>query len=175
MNSPFIVDGKSYNSIDEMPPDVRAQFESVSNLLSDKDQNGIPDIVDNLAPGAISKVVQTSTIVFEGKTYNTLDQLPPEGRAAYEKAMAKLADENKDGVPDVIASALRTAPTIVTTQVSVSGPQVTTEQSDGAPRVPSQPVATSNMGPIIVLSIVGIGLVLIVLLALVLVLTKTGR
>lgn len=175
MNSPFVVNGKAYNSLDEMPPDVRARFESVSNLMSDRNQNGIPDIVDNLMPPAHATVVQTNAVIFEGKTYNSPDELPPEGRAAYEKAMAKLADANQDGVPDVIADALKSAPTIVTSQVSVSEPRVAKLQDNAKARPLAPPATTSNMGPIIVLSIVGIGLALIILLALVLVLTKAGH
>jgi hypothetical protein len=172
MNSPYIVNGKTYNSIDEMPPDVRMQFESVSNLFADKDRNRIPDIMDNLMPAAKSTVVQTNTIVFDGKTYNSLDELPPEARAAYEKAIEKLADENKDGMPDLIADALKGAPTIVTTQVTVSGLPATTETNGGTPRPTPRPPTTTNLGPVIVLGIVAIGLVIIVLLALILILNK---
>src|SRR5690348_359527 len=37
------VNGRTYSSVDEMPPDVRAQFEKAMALLADKNKNGIPD------------------------------------------------------------------------------------------------------------------------------------
>ena len=39
-------------------------------------------------------------INFNGKTYNSLDEMPPEARQAYEQAMALLADQDGNGLPD---------------------------------------------------------------------------
>jgi hypothetical protein len=41
------INGKTYHSVDEMPPDVRAQFEQMQGMLVDKDNNGIPDIAED--------------------------------------------------------------------------------------------------------------------------------
>ncbi len=156
----FTINGKTYNSIDDMPPDVRAQYESMSNLLGDKNQDGVPDLLGNMLK-ANATVMQTSTIIFDGKAYNSVDELPAEARAKYEQAMGKLADENKNGVPDVIEGALQNAPTFVTTQFA----------SGVSPRLtPSAP--TANLGPIIVMGIVSIGLVIIVAILLFLLLNK---
>jgi hypothetical protein len=107
MPETFIVNGKSYNSLDEMPPDVRAQFDSM-NPLTDRDNNGTPNIVE---PTASTAPANSQTIV-------------------------------------------------------------TTRQYGGLPRGP-QAQTGSNLGPIIVLSIVCIGLALIVAILLFLVLNKT--
>lgn len=46
------INGKTYHGVDEMPPDVRTQFEQMQSMLVDKNNNGIPDIVENGANGA---------------------------------------------------------------------------------------------------------------------------
>lgn len=44
----------------------------------------------------------TRNIVRERKEYASIDEMPPEIRAVYEKAMSLLADEDADGVPDIV-------------------------------------------------------------------------
>src|ERR1044071_1094333 len=116
----IVIDGKTYHSVEEMPPDVRQQyeramqsfrdtnsnqipdaFETVSsetmNILGDKDKNGIPDIVENLVAG--QTVVNSMKIIVDGKEFNGIENLPPEVHAKYEAAMGKL-DANQNGIPD---------------------------------------------------------------------------
>jgi hypothetical protein len=40
-------------------------------------------------------------IIFNGQTYNSVEDMPPDARQAYDQAMGMLADKNKDGMPDV--------------------------------------------------------------------------
>ncbi len=159
MSNTFIVNGKTYNSIDEMPPDVRAQFETMQNVLADRNQNGMPDILENVS-GAGATIMQTAKIIYDGKAYDSVEQLPPEARAKYDAAMSKLADENKDGVPDVLENAMRTTPTLITTQFSRAAPRANSN------------AAASNLGPMIVLGIVSVGLAVIVLILLLLLVYK---
>lgn len=59
------VNGKTYSSIEEMPPEVRAQFEQMQNMLVDKDHNGIPDIAeDGTNRATVVQQVTTSTRTF---------------------------------------------------------------------------------------------------------------
>jgi len=110
----FIV-GKTYNSVDEMPPDVRAKYEKVMNslkdenrngfrdqfesvnILKDQDENGIPDIFEGNTSTQISTTI--TRIVVNGKEYNSVDELPPGARARYEQAMGNM-DKNQNGIPD---------------------------------------------------------------------------
>ena len=46
-------------------------------------------------------------IIFNGQTYNSLEDMPPEGRQAYEQAVSLLADQNANGLPDFIDTMLR--------------------------------------------------------------------
>ena len=112
----IVIDGKTYNSVNEMPPDVRAkyeqamksvkdkglngfpsQFENAGNIFKDQDGNGIPDLFEGAASTQIST---TSTrIVVNGKEYGSIEELPPDARARYEQAMSNM-DKNQNGIPD---------------------------------------------------------------------------
>lgn len=139
MQQQIIINGITYNSPDEMPPDVRAQYDLMGNLLADKNQNGMPDIVENAMQSGTT-VMQTSALVYEGKTYARAEDLPPEARAEYEQAMAQLADHNRDGVQDVLENSAR--PVVVTTTM-----QTAPHNAEG-----------QNVGPIVVLTVVALGL-----------------
>lgn len=112
----IVIDGKTYHSVNEMPPEVRQQyeqamrslgdanenrvpdaFEAASSVLGDKDKDGVPDVFENMTTG--STVVNTMKIIVDGKEFNGLESLPPEARARYEEAMGKL-DANRNGIPD---------------------------------------------------------------------------
>jgi len=46
MNTKFTINGQTYNSIEEMPPQVRQAYEQAMSVLADRDGNGIPDILE---------------------------------------------------------------------------------------------------------------------------------
>lgn len=46
----YIVNGQAYSSLDQLPPEARQALGSVSGLLSDANQNGLPDILEQGAP-----------------------------------------------------------------------------------------------------------------------------
>jgi hypothetical protein len=111
----IVIDGKSYHSVDEMPPDIRQKYEQAMkslgdanhnqvpdafetmNPFADKDKDGVPDILENIA--ASHATVNTMKIIVDGKEFDGLEKLPPEARARYEEAMGKL-DANRNGIPD---------------------------------------------------------------------------
>jgi hypothetical protein len=128
MNQKFIVvDGKTYKSVDEMPEDVRKNYESAMRAL-DKNQNGIPDMLENMNPfadknqdgmanvfedlvsfqGSTSNVISTTKITMNGQVFDSLDQLPPDVRAKYEQALGAM-DANKNGIPDFVEGMLGSA------------------------------------------------------------------
>ena len=80
--------GKEYASVEEMPAEVRSAYEKVAGLLEDRNQDGIPDIVQG--GGSQHFMVTQTRIFFDGKTYGSVDELPPEARHQYEEALAKL-------------------------------------------------------------------------------------
>ncbi len=110
MNQKFIViDGKTYKSVDEMPEDVRKNYESAMQNL-DNNQNGTPDAFEGLSSfqSVAANVINSSKIIVNGQVFDSLDQLPPEIRAKYEQALGAM-DANKNGIPDFVEGMLGTS------------------------------------------------------------------
>jgi hypothetical protein len=123
----IVIDGKTYKSVEEMPPDIRAKYEEAMRNL-DKDRNGIPDMLEGMKPfedkdqdglpdafeglvpstGSAPTVISSSKIVANGQVYDGLEQLPPEMRAKYEQAMGAM-DKNRNGIPDFVEGMLNTS------------------------------------------------------------------
>lgn len=82
VNKTFTVNGKSYPSIEEMPPEVRALYERVMAAKS-----GAP------SPG--TKLKFSAKLNFNGKEYDSPDAMPPEVRRLYEDAVALLSKEER--------------------------------------------------------------------------------
>jgi hypothetical protein len=86
------VNGKTYKSVDEMPPDVRRQYEqAMQTMMADRDRNGVPDILEH--PSSSTGVASVGTKQFDqisvnGKTYNRLEDVPQEFREAIQRAIA---------------------------------------------------------------------------------------
>jgi hypothetical protein len=110
----IVVNGKSYASLDEMPPEVRQEYQQAMGILADKNQNGLPDVFEGLLEtGNVN--VQTSTVlgstqfIVDGKVYSNVNELPPEAWQKFEQALGKMGpglepmmgDADQDGTPDV--------------------------------------------------------------------------
>ena len=44
------VNGKTYASVEEMPAEVRQQYERAMSMLPDRDGNGVPDVLEGKGP-----------------------------------------------------------------------------------------------------------------------------
>ena len=100
----IVIDGKTYKSLEEMPEDVRRNYESAMSQLADNDRNGFPDAFE----GMVSNISSSTKIIADGNEYNSLDELPPDVRAKYEQAMGAL-DSNRNGVPDFFEGMMNTS------------------------------------------------------------------
>jgi len=67
----FKINGKEYNSIEEMPPDIRATFEKA---MSSQAGTGIPTMTQ-------------TKIIFNGTEYQSIDAMPQDVRQLYEKVL----------------------------------------------------------------------------------------
>ena len=153
----IVIDGKTYTSVDEMPPDVRQKYEQAMrslgdadhnhipdvfenvNLLADQDQDGIPDAFENLS--AQSTAVSSMKIIIDGKEFNRVEDLPPDARARYEEAMGKM-DANQNGIPDFVEGMfLASNPT---TTASANTVTETPRRSTSLPTSPTITPDTSN-------------------------------
>lgn len=160
----IVIDGKVYNSVDEMPEEIRQKYlaamskldknnngtldmlENMNALFEDKNQDGMPDAFDNL----VSNVVTTTQIVADGKEYNGMDNLPPEVRAKLSQAMGKL-DANQNGIPDFLENAANTPnqTTNVTSSFGMETPPQTrsipVSSSQGASAIEPEPASSGWM------------------------------
>lgn len=96
--SKYLINGRQYNSLEEIPAEYRAMFE-------DADGDGRPDFIQNAIPDRLfagsSQSVEMTTVngvttwrVGERK-YDSLEEMPPEHRALFQ-------DRDGDGLPDFI-------------------------------------------------------------------------
>jgi hypothetical protein len=107
MATKIVFNGTEYSSVEEMPPDVRQAYEQMMGIFLDKNQNGLPDAWEGMI--AAHSDAAFNAIQFDGLTYTNLDQMPPEARQAYERAMSALnvfGDSNRNGIPDIVEGAL---------------------------------------------------------------------
>ncbi|GER78112.1 MAG: hypothetical protein JETCAE02_11240 [Anaerolineaceae bacterium] len=85
----IIFNGKTYNSIEEMPANEREAYEGMFKIFQDANGNGIPDFLE----GDIAKNVAaalTNEVRYNGRVFSNLDELPPEAREKVKAAVVKL-------------------------------------------------------------------------------------
>jgi len=85
----IIFNGKTFNSVEEMSASEREAYEGMFKIFQDANGNGIPDFLE----GDIAQNVMTaftSAVNYNGKSYNNMDELPPEAREKMQAAFAKL-------------------------------------------------------------------------------------
>ena len=103
MNQKITFNGKTYNSVEEMTAEERQAYEAIMNVFGDKNQNGVPDILENMRGGVTHQPfnlqMSSTTIVHNGQVYHSADELPADLRAKYEAKMSAL-DADHNGIPD---------------------------------------------------------------------------
>ena len=62
-----------------------------------------------------------SKIIFNGREYASVNEMPPDVRQAYERVMKTLADSDGDGVPDVLEHLSGDAVSTTTSEIVVNG------------------------------------------------------
>jgi hypothetical protein len=86
----FKVNGKEYNSIEEMPHDIREAFEKA---IESKGGSGFQ----------INPAMMQTKITFNSKEYNSIDEMPQNVRQLYEEVL-KEAAETGDVPPDMVTA-----------------------------------------------------------------------
>ena len=86
----IVFNGKEYDSVDAMPPDVRKEYEVALETLRKSGGEEILSVLqrDMGVTGAHIKATFRE-IVVNGKTYDSVDAMPPDARRTYEQAMAR--------------------------------------------------------------------------------------
>jgi hypothetical protein len=82
--------GKTYNSLEEMPADQRAAYEQVMAFMKDENNNGIPDMFEG---DVIQKMMglASTRVIFNGQEMQGFESMSPEARAKFDNAMQKLS------------------------------------------------------------------------------------
>ncbi len=83
--------GKTYTSIDEMSAEQRAAYEQIMDFMQDKNNNGIPDLFEGDALQKMLGMSENTSVIINGKQMQSLDSLPPEARAKFEKSMVLIS------------------------------------------------------------------------------------
>jgi hypothetical protein len=86
MPNKIVFNGQEYDSIDAMPPDIRAAYQTVVEAFADTNHNGIPDVFEGGAATSHVRVVTQVNITINGQTYHSPDEMPPDVRRIYTQA-----------------------------------------------------------------------------------------
>lgn len=94
MSEKIVFNGREYDGVDAMPAEVRRQYEAV--LIIVRGQSGGGKLESLLESGPVRKLFKISTtvrrrIVVNGKEFTSVDEMPADARAAYERAVAEAA------------------------------------------------------------------------------------
>jgi hypothetical protein len=125
--------GKTYNSLDEMPAHERQAFEKLSSMFVDANGNGIPDFLEGDMAKNVMTFYSDKTFNFNGQAYTGMEQLPPEVQTQVQHGFEMLS---KMGI-------VAKAPTTMTAQTSDT-------KIDQTPYYPaSKPFVSQEYSPVI--------------------------
>jgi len=153
--------GKTYRSVDEMPPAVRKAYEKIISIVGDADRDGLPDILQ----GQVPEGAEPMAFHYNGKTYTNIDELPAEAREQYREAIQNM-DRDRNGIPDFVEAAAG---------LFIKGEEITDKFRGGtdlpqppkpAPPIPETPVLETVGTNLTVILLTGLLLFLLCVLAL---------
>ncbi len=156
MPNKIIFNGVEYNSPDEMPAGLREAYQKALSLAAKGGSSGG-------FPGKVNVRLSTRVrFVYGGKTYESVDQMPPEARAKYELAMQQI-DRNHDGVPDVLQGGGASSPAAPSDGLNSSSNDwapITPTIPVIAPDQPNKRLLTAGVAIIILVALVVVGVAL---------------
>lgn len=87
----IIFNGRTYNNLEEMPPNERKAYEQMMNIFMDANGNGIPDFLEgDMAQNVMTAF--TSNLVINGKAYGGINEMPEDMRTRVVGAFEKMAE-----------------------------------------------------------------------------------
>ncbi|HVH68868.1 MAG TPA: hypothetical protein VM716_13445 [Gemmatimonadales bacterium] len=97
MSPKIVLNGKEYDGIESMPPDVRKDYETVLESLK---TTGSDEVLSMLRSGEHTSIKATfRDIVVNGTHYGSVDEMPPDVRKTYEEAVGRLGASGSIGSP----------------------------------------------------------------------------
>jgi hypothetical protein len=108
--------GKTYNSLEEMPADQRAAYEQVMAFMKDENNNGIPDMFEGDVIQKMIGLAANTRIIVNGQEVQGLEAMSPEARAKFDNAMQKLGQLGilPQGTQEMLGTSFQSAPQIST-------------------------------------------------------------
>lgn len=83
-----MLNGKEYDGVESMPPDVRRDYEAVLESLQ---ATGGEEVLSLLNSGEHTNIkASLREIVVNGKSYGSVEEMPAEVRRTYEEAVARM-------------------------------------------------------------------------------------
>jgi hypothetical protein len=84
----IVLNGKEYDGVESMPPDVRRDYEAVLESLQ---ATGGEEVLSLLKSGEHANIkASLREIVVNGKSYGSVDEMPADVRRTYEEAVARM-------------------------------------------------------------------------------------
>jgi hypothetical protein len=91
MTTRILFNGKDYPSVEAMPDDVRKLYQQAIAQLADTDHDGIPDVLQGRGDAAKTVIgIQSSSITVNGKTYGSIDDMPPLVRVLFDQVIRQV-------------------------------------------------------------------------------------
>jgi hypothetical protein len=88
MSTKIVFNGREYDGVESMPADVRQEYERVLGALGAEDRGKVEAALGHGA-GLKLNVTVHRTFRVGGKEYESVDAMPADARAAFEKAVEK--------------------------------------------------------------------------------------
>jgi hypothetical protein len=89
----IVFNGAEYDSVEAMPPDVRAQYNEVLESLKKTGGDEVLSALQRVSSGTagLSETIMTThrEIVVNGRKYGSVGEMPPDVRRLYEKALGQ--------------------------------------------------------------------------------------
>ena len=96
MATRIVFNGREYAGPEAIPADVRKAYQELLDQLQDKDQDGIPDVLQGGGAGNVLGTLQTS-VTFNGRNLDDVGGLPAPMRRLIENAMGHAS--SRDDAP----------------------------------------------------------------------------
>lgn len=80
----IVFNGVEYESIEAMPPEGREAWRTVMDKLTDRDGDGIPDVLQGKG-GAAGATPESVTVT--SRTWTSVDEMPAEVRSGFERLL----------------------------------------------------------------------------------------
>ena len=88
MSAKIVFNGQEYDGVDAMPPEVRQEYERVLGALGADDRSKVESALGHGAGLKLNVTVHRKFRV-GGKEYESVEAMPADVRAAYERALAE--------------------------------------------------------------------------------------